>query len=496
MDPVELFIESDLSLLTTEGTSSLSLSTSTGVSQQGSSKRRKVGTNLTSNERQAVLHHCLKNLGSKERPKNGTFGEAANRFNCNRKTVAGIWKLYKKTVSDDLPAGDIESRMKETGRKKRHTKEELSALIGAVPHKQRSTMRDLSNAINIPMTTLYRYLKDGLFKKFNVKIKPFLTPEKKIARVNFCLSYLNEETGRFDPMYNTVHIDEKWFYIKKHHQRVYLTEEEYNDEDKVPVERGHKRFGTKVMFLCAVARPRWDTDRNAWFDGKLGIWPFVELVPALRDSKNRRAGTLETKPLNITAEIYKQMILEKVFPAIKENWPSGYSSETIWINEDNCRCHPEATRIVLQDVAAMDGWDIRGRPQPPNSPDLNVLDLGFFHSIQSLQYKTRPKNIDDLIVKVEESFSRTPRQTLDNVFMSLQDCMIGTLERGGDNTYKLKHSSKNTKKNSPALPYRICPEEAIDQGRDVLGGPCMAIQLPKHPLLLLDVGNVGDGVDL
>ena len=97
---------------------------------------------------------------------------------------------------------------------------------------------------------------------------------------------------------------------------------------------------------------------------------------------------------------------------------------------------------------------------------------------------------------MEDSFNRTPRQTLDNVFMSLQDCMVGILERGGDNTYKLKHSSKNTKKNSPALPYRICPQEAISQGRDVLGGPCMAIQLPKHPLLLLDVPTTGDRVDV
>jgi hypothetical protein len=66
----------------------------------------------------------------------------------------------------------------------------------------------------------------------------------------------------------------------------------------------------------------------------------------------------------------------------------------------------------------------------------------------------------------------------------------------GDNTYKLKHSSKNTKKESPALPYRICPQEAIDQGREVLGGSCMAIQLPKHPLLMVDDPIVGDIEDV
>ena len=29
------------------------------------------------------------------------------------------------------------------------------------------------------------------------------------------------------------------------------------------------------MFLAAVARPRYDEEGNCYFDGKLGIWPFV-----------------------------------------------------------------------------------------------------------------------------------------------------------------------------------------------------------------------------
>lgn len=35
--------------------------------------------------------------------------------------------------------------------------------------------------------------------------------------------------------------------------------------------------------------------------------------------------------------------------------------------------------------------------QPPNSPDLNVLDLGFFRAIQSLKYKEASKTIDELV---------------------------------------------------------------------------------------------------
>ena len=38
-----------------------------------------------------------------------------------------------------------------------------------------------------------------------------------------------------------------------------------------------KRFITKVMFLAAVGRSR------PGFDGKIGIWPFVEKVAAQRN---------------------------------------------------------------------------------------------------------------------------------------------------------------------------------------------------------------------
>ena len=33
-------------------------------------------------------------------------------------------------------------------------------------------------------------------------------------------------------------------------------------------------------------------------------------------------------------------------------------------------------------AAQADGWDIRLMCQPPNSPDLNILDLGFFAARQ------------------------------------------------------------------------------------------------------------------
>ncbi len=55
-------------------------------------------------------------------------------------------------------------------------------------------------------------------------------------------------------------------------------------------------FYYEVMFLCVVARPRYDDYRKSYLDGKIGLWPFVERVPAKRNSRNRPAGTLKRSP--------------------------------------------------------------------------------------------------------------------------------------------------------------------------------------------------------
>ncbi|CAM9736686.1 unnamed protein product [Discosporangium mesarthrocarpum] len=98
-------------------------------------------------------------------------------------------------------------------------------------------------------------------------------------------------------MYDWVHVDEKWFYEMKDGRGIYLHPEE--DVPKLPRAQ-NKRFITKVMFLAAVARPRMISD-GVWFDGKIGIWPIVDTVAAMRSNKNRKKGTMMPKPATINA---------------------------------------------------------------------------------------------------------------------------------------------------------------------------------------------------
>lgn len=83
---------------------------------------------------------------------------------------------------------------------------------------------------------------------------------------------------------------------------------------------------------------------------------------------------------------------------------SGGNIEVIFIQEDNTRTHIDFIDAEFCEIAQQDGFDIRLMCQPSNSPDLNVLNLGFFRTLQSLRYKEELKTNDDHIDVVEKTF--------------------------------------------------------------------------------------------
>ena len=69
------------------------------------------------------------------------------------------------------------------------------------------------------------------------------------------------------------------------------------------------------------------------------------------------------------------MLLDNVIPAIKAKFPTSRKNRPIYIQMDNAKPHTVRVDKLIEEQCSQDGWDIRIKKQPPNSPDLNVLDL-------------------------------------------------------------------------------------------------------------------------
>lgn len=79
--------------------------------------------------------------------------------------------------------------------------------------------------------------------------------------------------------------------------------------------------------------------------------------------------------------------------------------------------------------------------QPANLPDFNVLDLGFFNSIQSIQYKTSSKTTEELVAAVDEEVMKV----------------------GGGNGYDVPHIRKGMLERQGCLPLQLKCEAQLVQ---------------------------------
>lgn len=135
-------------------------------------------------------------------------------------------------------------------------------------------------------------------------------------------------------------------------------------------------------------------------------------------------------------------------------WPEG-ASKNICIQQDNARPHINDSDPAFRAATCQHGFNITLVQQPPNSPDCNVNDLGWFRAIQSLQVEHSCKTMDGLINAVVNSFHDLTAITLNNVFLSLQGCMIEIMKLQGNNCYKIPHMGKGALIRSDRHPLNL-----------------------------------------
>lgn len=231
--------------------------------------------NLTDEQRQAIYEDLLKSSHHGKLQRYSTR-IIATKFQVSIHAVQRVWKRAKQCLVDGIPL-DVSSRKRmKCGRKKIEINQ---SQIAAVPMQKRGTIRGLADAISASKSTVHRRFKEGELRRHSNSLKPYLKEENKKERLRWCVSMLDGQTlptePKFVEMQDIIHIDEKWFNATKKARNIYLhpVEEEpyYTVQNKNAID--------KVMFLAAVAKPRYNEEGICTFDGKIGICPFTRKVP-------------------------------------------------------------------------------------------------------------------------------------------------------------------------------------------------------------------------
>ena len=139
------------------------------------------------------------------------------------------------------------------------------------------------------------------------------------------------------------------------------------------------------------------------------------------------------------------------------------------IQQDNTRPHVSPSDQAIWEAGHKEGHNICVGNQPANSPDLNVLDLGYFTSIQALQQTKCAMDIDSLIEAVQASFEELSSTKLENTFVTLMTVMEQVLLKDGNNDYKIPHVKKQARiRSGKALSNVLCSSQAVVRGRNLI----------------------------
>ena len=206
------------------------------------------------------------------------------------------------------------------------------------------------------------------------------------------------------------------------------------------------------MFLCAVVRPCFNPSANSWWDGKLGIWPIGDWEPVKWISKNRPKGMLVWKNKTVTKDVYRELLISQLILAILEKWPRrDRTSRTIYIQQDSVKNHIREDDKEFNNALMKQDINAKLYTQTLNSPDINLLDLGFFRAIQSFN-DASPKNEEELIQLVTDAYANYPQHKLNRTWLTLQSCFNQIILHHGDNDYSIEHISKAKLEQQGQLP--------------------------------------------
>ena len=131
------------------------------------------------------------------------------------------------------------------------------------------TQHQLTLRLNMPKTNVHQWLHMmGGLKPHSSALKPVLTEQNRYSWLLHALVMVNpNDTTKFQDLYDFIHVDRKWFYLMRDRQEFFMADEEIAPQCGVC----HKGHITKVMFLCAVVCPHYNTATKTWWDGKLKI---------------------------------------------------------------------------------------------------------------------------------------------------------------------------------------------------------------------------------
>ena len=126
---------------------------------------------------------------------------------------------------------------------------------------------------------------------------------------------------------------------------------------------------------------------------------------------------------NIDARGYKNMLVYKVFPAMKRELGVRKFNRLVW-QQDGASCHTANTVMdYLNTIFGLRMLALKSRQGvdwAPHSPDLNPCDFWLWGYLKSLVYKPMPNNLTSLVDRIKMECQNIPVEMIRRAVLSMK----------------------------------------------------------------------------
>jgi len=99
---------------------------------------------------------------------------------------------------------------------------------------------------------------------------------------------------------------------------------------------------------------------------------------------------------------------------------------------------------------------VRFTEQPANSPDMNILDLGFFRALEARTHGLKAaRTLDELIDNVGKAFDDYEPRLLNRIWLTHASVFNRVIADEGGNNFDIPHMKKDALEKEGALPIQI-----------------------------------------
>lgn len=272
----------------------------------------------------------------------------------------------------------------------------LTVLLTVQENPNVST-KEIERMTDIERTSVKRILKQNKYHAYHIELHQELYERDFLQRQNFSILFLNmiwDNPGFVD---NVLFSDEATFksngLVNKHNLHYYSTE-----------------------------NPHWIRQIDNQRKWSINVWGGI-------------IGNYVIGPYffeeNVTGEVYLNFLRNEL-PVLLENVPLR-ERQTLWFQQDGAPPHYHRHVRRFLNNWKPDRWIGRGGPVgwPARSPDLTPLDFFLWGHVKGEVYKEVPTTVEDMKIRIRESFQNISLQTLRNVNRSFMERLEMCLQQNG-----------------------------------------------------------------